>query len=236
MKSADKAAREILENLASIYQPTHQYITVEENQFPHLDLNYYRQTQALLEQSGFRLVADIEDQTLRESKGNVLRPVMIRSLLSADGSIMAGVYHPRPKFWIGTLLFFTGQKMNKVLDCETALSDGTFIVTSNAAMADALTPPPQIFTTYLKPTTSPSRVLSIHQQTLALFREKSPTVNPIPQKNLADILASQNRMNALCAAYRGEIGGVTKEELRKLSSGNQDIADRVHQSIEEMRS
>jgi uncharacterized membrane protein len=47
----------------------------------------------------------------------------------------------------------------------------------------------------------------------------------------AELVASQNRMNALKAAYRGEVGGITRDELDKLSVFGASLAADVHAAV-----
>jgi Zn-dependent protease len=52
---------------------------------------------------------------------------------------------------------------------------------------------------------------------------------------IEDVRAMQNRMNAAKAAYRTQVGGVTKDELEKLSGGNHQIAHDVHREIQTLQ-
>ncbi|MBK8649949.1 MAG: hypothetical protein IPN16_26095 [Gemmatimonadetes bacterium] len=50
-----------------------------------------------------------------------------------------------------------------------------------------------------------------------------------------EMIASQNRMNALKAAYRGEIGGITKAELDRLATLGKGLTSDVHAEIQRER-
>lgn len=232
MHPADTAAREILANLEATYQPTHDYVRVRPDDYGHLDLGFYRRTAALLGAHGFRLLADLEDRTITQAPGSLLSPVLVRVLLSRDGTVSAALYHPHVRrFRVRALLWLLRQLPRTVTDMETECSDGSFVVTSNAAMAAALADAPLIATEYLPARTAPLDVYARHTQRLAEHLAARPGVTARVLRTHEDVLASQNRMNALKAAYRGELGMVSREELERLSALGRRTAHDVHDAI-----
>lgn len=232
MHPADNAAREILANLEATYQPTHEYVRVRPEDFRHLDLGFYRRTASLLSAHGFKLLADLEDRTITNAPGTVLSPVLVRVLLSRDGTVTAALYHPHiRRFWMRALLWLLRKLPGRVTDMETECSDGSFVATSNASMAAALADAPMINAEYLPARTAPVEVYARHTQRLAEHLAARPGVTPNVLRTHDDVLASQNRMNALKAAYRGELGMVTREELERLSMVGRQTAHDVHDAI-----
>ena len=104
MKPEEKGARDILENIFETFKPTHQYVEVQEKDFRHLDLGFYRKSTAVLEKRSFRHVSDVEDVSIVGATSKMFKRIMIRSLISSDGTAMAGLYHPKPRFWFRLLL------------------------------------------------------------------------------------------------------------------------------------
>lgn len=232
MEPAEKIAQEILVLIEASYKPTHNYVEVESRLFRHLDLSFYEQTTQRLCAQSFRKLADVEDTTLSASPGNVLMPVMIRSLVSSDGSIMASIYHPRIKpLRLRFLLWIMRKRLDKVVDMETEFTDGSFLVTSNAASAAGMDMPTWINAEFLPVSTSVDAVYQEHLNRLRAHLQNHPHITTKKIDTYEQLVASQNRMNALKAAFRGEIGGVSRKELERLSGKRQDLAAEVHAAL-----
>lgn len=235
--NTQQGAAEILAHIESVYVPKHDYVTVHETAFSHLDLGFYRGTQTKLEQDGFLFLEDCEDRTVANAPGNVFMPVMIRTMGSADGSISAGIYHARVRaIWLRILLLVLGKSPGRIVDFETEFSDGSFVCTSNAQGAAAITMPSLIQVEYLPRSTDVARLLERHRQRIS---EKEIVTGTAPRvsRSIAEVRAAQDRMNAIKAAYRGEIGGVTKEELERLTPlGGRALVHEVHQEIQAIQS
>lgn len=232
MEPAQKSAREILAIIEATYQATHDYQLVSASAFKHLDLAFYERTTALFVKQGFRVLADVEDKTITNTPGTVLMPVMVRALISKDGTVMCSLYHPRIGPLIPRLLLWVLRKLpGKVVDMETEFSDGSFVATSNATGAAAMELPALISAEYLPMNTTPFAVQQRHTQRVTEHLAQRPGVTARVITTHTELLASQNRMNALKAAHRGEIGGVTRDELDKLSIFGPKLAGDVHTEI-----
>lgn len=228
----ERAAKEILAGIAARYIKKHEYRSVQESEFPHLDLGYYRKFRLKFEAKGFRLIGDFEDLTLRETDGNMVYPVMIRSMVSGDGSISLGLYHPKLRsLWIRLILFLMRKRIGKVADFETEFSDGRFLATSNSATAGAMSSPPQILVHFCPTGTDPLEVYSLHQARIEEYASQTGA-SPIIIENELMMIDMQHRIEALKAAYRGEIGGITREELDAISPGTKETNDEVWREIE----
>lgn len=236
MEPAEKAAHEILASLEATYQATHRYVEVKPSDFPHLDLGWYDKTSRLLATRGFRTVADVEDKTITEAPGTVLSAILVRALLSRDGTVTAGLYHPHiKKLWVRVLLWILRKTPGKVVDMETEFTDGSFVATSNAASAAALENGAMILAEFLPFTTTPLEVHARHMKRVAEHLSQRSGIAPRVMNSYEDMLASQHRMNALKAAYRGEIGGITKAELDRLAIFGKGLTDAVHAEIQAER-
>lgn len=233
MEPVDKAAHDILATLEATYQPTHDYVAADPKAFRHLDLAWYDRTARLLASRGYRTLADVEDRTITNTPGGVLRPVLIRTMLSRDGTVMAALYHPRLKsLLVRLLLWVLGKTPGRVTDMESECTDGSFVVTSNAATAAAMDLPALISAEYLPAKTSAFDVEHRHITRLAAHLAARPGVSARVVESHEALVASQNRMNALKAAYRNEIGGITRDELDRLAVFGTSLAGDVHDAIQ----
>lgn len=235
MEPEEKAARNILDTIYETYKPTHQYEVVNEKDFKHLDLGFYRWNTKFLEKNDFRHIGDVEDASLVGSTSKLFKRIMIRVLISNDGTIMAGLYHPKPKLWIGILLWFLRSLPGKIVDLESELSDSSFIVTSNAEAALPMSSPPLIYTEYLMKNTGIEAILERHHKRLTDYLRQKPTVFVKKVFSHSEVVASQNRMNAIKAAHRGELKGISKSEFDKFS-GSQKVKDAIFDEIQKIQS
>jgi hypothetical protein len=236
MQPTEKAAREILATLEATYQPSHRYVRARAEDFRHLDIGFYDRTARLLASQGYRPLADVEDKTITETPGTVLSAILVRTMLSRDGTVMVALYHPHIRsFWLRAMLWLLRKLPAKVTDMETECSDGSFVVTSNAASAAALEPPPLIATEYLAAGAAPLEVQGRHAARVAEHLAARPGVSARVITTHDELVASQNRMNALKAAHRGELGAITREELERLSTFGTRLAGDVHAAIVEER-
>jgi hypothetical protein len=236
MEPTEKAAHDILATIEATYQPTHHYVPVDPRAFRHLDQAFYDRTARLLASKGFRTLADVEDTTITATPGTVLMPVMIRTLLSRDGTIMAALYHPKIRsLFLRALIWVLRKSPGKIIDMETECSDGSFVVTSNAIGAAALTLPTLISVEYLATKSTVHEIHQRHTRRVAAHLDARTGVRARVITTHAELVASQNRMNAIKAAHRGEIGGVTREELEQLAILPATPTDAVYAALERER-
>jgi hypothetical protein len=230
---AEKAAKNIISHIEKVYVPKHDYSPVDPNNFKHLDLKFYEENMEKLKIMGFRYLIDEEDLTLK-GVANDMR-TFFRIALSADGTISSALYHPKPKFWLRFFLWIMRFKLGKVVDFGTEYSDGSFLVTSNAECAGSMQSPPLVMTEYLSWNSPLEKVYQTHMMRMEAYSIVAPDIEPIRCSGIDQLHASQHRLEAIKAAYRKEVGGVTKEELEKLSGGNIDLAHKVNTEIERLR-
>jgi hypothetical protein len=214
MDRYDKGAAEILAHIAAVYVPTHRYVPVRPADFRHLDLKFYESTLAELRTKGFTHLADVEDLTIAAAPGNVMKRVMIRSMVSADRTIIASAYDPKLKFGWWLLFSILRKAPAPILDFETEFADGAFIVTSNAEIASAMTSPPLILTEYFKKKTPAAALLARHAERVRAYSETTGARANVVGSH-GDLVLAQNRMNAIKAAFRDQVGGISTEELER---------------------
>ncbi|MCC6244077.1 MAG: hypothetical protein IT353_14645 [Gemmatimonadaceae bacterium] len=234
MEPTEQAAHEILAMLEATYQPTHRYVQVQAKDFAHLDLRFYDRTAKQLIGRGYRVLGDFEDKTITETPSGVLMPIMIRALVSRDGTVMGSMYDPRIKgFGLRLLLWLFRKLPAPAIDLETECTDGTFVVTTNAEAASAFATPALINAEYMAKKTPLDAVEKSHMARVAAHLAQRPGVSAKVVTSHGELLASQNRMNAIKAAHRGELGGVTREELESLAMFGRKTARDVHDAVRE---
>lgn len=228
-----EGAEKILAHIEAIYQPQHDWVPVREAEFSHLDLGFYRKTRLQLEEAGFVHLEDCEDLTLERAPANMLRRVLVRVLLSKDGTITAALYHPKLKSaFMRIVLFVLGRRLGRITDFETEFSDGSYICTTNAMAAQAIALPALIDSEFLPVRTPAMEILQRHRARVEQRIQRSG-LRPKTFRTVAEARASQHRMEAIKAAFRGQIGGVTQAELEALS--NAKLAAEVHAEIRRLR-
>ncbi len=232
MEPIEKAAHDILRVIVATYRPTHDYVAVDPKAFRHLDLHWYDRTSRLLQSKGFRPLANIEDKTITAAPNGVLMPAMVRTMLSKDGTVMASLYHARLKgLFLRLLLWLLRKLPGRVVDMETECTDGSFVVTSNAASAAVMALPTLISAEYLRAKATVHEVHQRHTKRVSAHLARRPGVRACVATTQDELIASQNRMNAIKAAYRGEVGGITKDELDRLSVFGTSLAADVHAAV-----
>jgi hypothetical protein len=233
MPPSERAARDILAQLEATYQPTHRYVDATPSDYRHLDIRWYEKTTQRLATQGFRPLRDVEDKTITEAPGTVLSAIMVRVLVSRDGAVVSALYHPHiRRFWLRALLWLLRKLPGNVTDMETEFSDGSFVATSNAVAAAAIENGPMILAEFLSASTDSVAVFRRHEARVAEHLASRPGVTVRVVRDYRDALASQDRMNALKAAYRGEVGMITREELERVATmGGRAIVPDVHDEI-----
>jgi hypothetical protein len=219
----EKAARDIKKFNQRVYVPRHEYRQVDAGSFRHLDLNFYNRTRDAFVAQGCTWMGDVENVTLRGTAMDLRS--FIRILVSQDRTTCIGLYHPKPKIWVRLLMWVLRVKLGRTIDCESELSNGGFIVTSNAAEAGRLNPPPGFDIQYFPVKTAPDAVFRTHCQRLRGFLRANPGIHATTMRSTEEALDMQHRMQAAKAAFRKGIGFVTKDELERLGAKAQTAAE-----------
>jgi hypothetical protein len=216
MSAIEKAASDIKKLNERIYVPRHEYRRVDAQSFRHLDLHFYDRTRDAFAAQGCAWLGDVENVTLKGT-ANDFR-TFIRFLASEDRTTCIGLYHPKPKIWMRLLLWILRFKVGRTIDCESELSSGGYIVTSNAAEAGKLNPPPGFDIRYFPVGTDHDTVFRAHCQRLKDFLTANPAIRATTMRNPEEALEMQHRMQSAKAAFRKGIGYVTEDELERLGA------------------
>ncbi|HWL54878.1 MAG TPA: hypothetical protein VNQ90_20715 [Chthoniobacteraceae bacterium] len=233
MSYIKKAAHDLEQSNQIIYAPRHEYREVDAQSFPHLDLGFYDRTRDALVAQGCTWIGDFEDLTLKA--GAIDLRTFIRILVSKDQTISIALYHPKPKFWVRLLLWVMRCKIGRTMDCGTELPEGRYIVTDNASEAAKMTLPPGFDHQLVSVGSDYETVFQVHQQRLKDFLLANPGVQPTIMRTVKDFFAVEHRIEAIKAAYRKEIGGVTEAELKNCGVDT-DTAAKVKQEMDRQRS
>ena len=225
-----QTAESILRHHDSIYVAKHDYAVVQEEDFPHLDLGFYRRTRFALEACGFVFLGDCENLTISHAPGGALARVLLRTMVSQDGQVIAGIYHAKQKsIWLRILVHGLRWAPGRIVDLETEFLDGSFIATSTATLAGKLDLPAVISREFLAADTPISTLLARHRE-----RVEQRGLEPRLLHTLADILAAQERQQQLKAAFRRG-HGPTREELLRCGAPTAELADQVFEEIQGLR-
>jgi hypothetical protein len=221
--SIEKAASEIKKWNQRVYVPRHEYRQVEARLFRHLDLHFYDEVRDAFVAQGCIWLGDVENVTLKGTAFDFR--TFIRVLTSQDQTVCVGLYHPKPKFWIRWLLWILRFKTGRTIDCETELSSGGYIVTSNAAEAGKLNSPPGFDMRFFPVNTGHETIFQAHRQRLEDFLTANPGIRATTMRTSEDALEMQHRMQTAKAAYRKEIGYVTEDELKRMGADSHTAAE-----------
>lgn len=222
MADIEKAADQIKEYQKRIYVPRHEYRPINPNDFRRLDLKWYDRTRDLLVGRGCKFLGDFENVTLKGTWNDF--QTFMRMLVTSDGATSIGLYHPKAKWWLRILFWLMRIKLGKIIDCESELSDGTYIVTTNAMEAAKVQPPPGFDNEFFPHDTAPEIVYEAHIKRLRDHLTSHPGVEPAKMQTQADVLEMQNRMQAAKAAHRQQVGYASVTELQDMGADPETAA------------
>ena len=219
----DIAATSVARNLFNLgHFPTADLQPVQAREFPAYMRTHCDRVQRELVSAGYRVLGDYEAVHLRASLG---QRVLLRCFLSSSGRTGATAYALRP-LWPGwltwLLLCVTGRwKTARVLDCETELLDGGFMVTMNAGTLAEFEYGDAVQQNLLPRGTPVSAVLSAHAKALASRKVRR-------MASFEEVLAMQIRLQHLKNKHRQSIGYATDKEMRRMLGGQYErLAEKV---------
>lgn len=241
-----QAAGKILADMKANYANPAQLAPARADQFRHLDLHRYENCSLAMEKRGFTWLGDFENVAVNRSKTSLLAPTMLRVWASGDGQSVVCYTQVKPHLprriralltglanfrWIAAPRDFQANlRMRQCVDVETEFDDGTFLTTSNAAMAAMITLPPSIQSDFHSERTSLPDLLQRHQGKLARILHEGRR-RPVPVRTADAMLHMQKRMAAQKLAFRESVHWVTQDELRAMAGGNRQLADAIHAEV-----
>jgi tetratricopeptide (TPR) repeat protein len=213
----DIAATNVARNFFNMgHFPTPDLQPVQAQEFPGYMRSHCDRVQRELLAAGYRLLGDYEAVHLRATLG---QRVLLRCFLSSSGRTCAAAYALRPLWpgWLNWLLLcVTGRwKTARVVDCETELADGNFVVTMNAGAMGEFEYGDAVQQNLLPLGTPVSDVLRAHAKALKALASRSVR----HMASFEDLLAMQTRLQELKNRHRQNIGYATDKEMRRLLGG-----------------
>lgn len=211
-----RATKRLQKTLQMAYPDKHRYQVVNPAHYPHVDLQFYEDNENLLADKGFTKLGDYAVVSLNFQTS---APTFIRALVSRDKTVLAGIYH------FLTNPAYAAPYSEKILDYETELSDGHFIITTNAGIARNLSSPEPIMTLFVDVNLPADQIWQTHVSRVSQYLKANPNVTPCLIKSLEEVYSLNDRMTKIKSDYRQVSGGMPlKEELEKLRN-NQAITE-----------
>ena len=205
----EEAARSILEQQRAIYGGPHEFQQVSPGDFEDQDIEFYDQTEKVLESKGFRHVADVEDLTLTRQMP-ALR-TFLRVMGHVNGDITAAIYH------IPNVDIMPEGEVRAV-EFSTEFEDGTFMDTSNLLEGDRTPPFDGIDKQRLPHDTPADEILEVHRTRLAAATESGRKVRRI--RTYDEMIESQHRAQAIKSGQKLREGFLNEEDLKMISGGD----------------
>jgi len=173
-----------------------EYRMADPAEFPELDRDFYDQSRGWFEARGFRFLGDRENVSL--SRRDPSRRTFIRSIVSADGTILVYAYHIRT-------LTSGSTADTKTLGLETELSDGTFITTVSSTVQPVLTLRiPGIDSERYPATFSPEELLRRHHERLAGPLVHRPHLTATRIASMEECIQFQWRMQEVISKFAAD--------------------------------
>lgn len=203
-----RAAQRLLSQHKAIYgDEPHEFQIVSPADFPQLDREFYDRCRAWFEANGFRFLCDRENLTF--SRLSPERRTFIRSMVSDDGTILAGVWHVKT-----TARGFPPDI--KTVALETEFSDGTFITTGNTLEVVRTLPVPGIDALRCPHDTSPDELLRTHRERLTEAFQVKPFLSATRIKTIEECIYFQQRMHAVSSKHKRAVGYLGAADLEKV--------------------
>lgn len=195
--------------------PAPDFAPADPGDFPRSARQHCERQEQALRELGFKPLGDYEPRHLGAQLG---RPTFIRFMRDGDGEIVAAnyrVYPRRPDGWLRLLMLVLGQwKRPKVIEFQSELSDGRFVITNNTAGLDPFEGGPDFFSESFPARKPARRLLDYHRQVLADLKSNNPGLEVVAIPDFAALVASEERQQALKTRYRRKVGLATEDELR----------------------
>ena len=221
-----EAADDIVRMQKALYAEPHEFRTVSPSEIRGLDVGFYDRTQAFFQSQQFTLLGDIEDITATREFPKMRTFIRV---MSGDGGVtQLAVYHLKMRGLYRLLQTFKVMPKNlKMIDLETEMSDGSFIVTANSQGSDTTGAVPRV-ARFQHPLETPAfDLLTLHRDQVEQAMRRDPTLQPVHVNTLEELIASQHRLQAIKNEHKASIGYMDAKEFRQ-------IAGRDNAAVREM--
>jgi hypothetical protein len=223
-----RVARRVLAIRMERWATPHERAPVSLDAFPTLDRAFYDEATRALAAEGFTTLGDFENLSI--TRQNAALRTCIRTFEDATGSVAALVYHVNVE---GTRVARRFPAHQKTFELHSELSDGHWVLTSNAPETSHFTAPAVFDQLRLERATPLARLLASHRERLAKYLAAHPGAKPLPAATLEGIFARGERQRLLRHEHHEKIGGITRDELRGiLGPAREYLADAVFVEIE----
>ncbi|MEO8619562.1 MAG: hypothetical protein ABI625_00775 [bacterium] len=239
-------AEHLVARMKALYGQPDTNVSVQEFQFPHLDLTEYHRFRHALEAVGYRYLGDHETINVSNNSTSVMARTMVRNMISADGETCAGHYQVHPRMQQVLRNLFAGVLNLRLIDAPASFLrmlktklvydfvsevGGKYVVTSNAEAAGAINAPASVDTKFFPYDTALIEVRTAHEARLTVAVARAGS-EPTRMTTYADVEAMQARLKLQKAAHRAASGWITREELRIMARGNVALADEIFEEVQ----
>lgn len=228
------AADQIFSDLEKTYSSFHEFVPALPVDFADRDLSFYDRMAQALGSENFVLLGDVEDRTLSQTYPQ--NRTFLRILVSNSGSVQAAIYDATPKGFLRLVAWLSGMRHMKIVELESELQNGHFVVTSLAPRTP-MEKPVQIHAIHLPQRTPIRELISAHMEHLAKQTVAQKGSRERIQRTLNEVLASQGRQLQILHEFRKGVGfGLTAKEKEGFAKGSlsQQVAVDVFSEIDEL--
>lgn len=185
--------------------------------YPRLDHVFYETMTAELSKLGFRSWGEVEYLHVTAGSPNLRTAMRLHG--DSGGLMGAGVFHLHVAGLVGWRnRVIRGNKELRVLEFQTALSDGRFVSTNNAGNRPKLSSPPEIQRFSLGGSTPVAVLYHAHLGNVRQVTSGSRLAEPVQVANLESAMEMDKRQHILLQNYRRDLATVwTKEEMDSLA-------------------
>lgn len=207
----EAAAKDIIESIRNNYGGEHRFVPAEWERFTELDRRAYDAVQHELERLGFRFVADLENRNLSEQ--------------GVIESVIRLMVHPLERTMV--YLYEVPLLGRLFVEFDTELADGTFVVSSNALIADDGVAVEGIDSAFEDEEVR--ELYARHRRRLSGY--ETPAVG---NETVEAFVAFWNEAIQRKYAALRRIGWISRERLLELSGGDEALADCIYRAIERL--
>lgn len=221
---------------ALAHQPPIELRSAHPEDVPRTARRFVTRVAERLEPLGFEALGDFESHPPRSKRA---RSTLVRLFLSPDETVNVSAFRLWPahrgRWWlIGLMGLFGPLRSRGLVEMQSVLTDGRYVVTRNAGRLDPFGSGGAVRINDLPARTPAERVYEYHLEVLAQIRHDTGH-QPHRFEGLADILATHDAVRIRLNQYRQQIGYVTEAELRQLLGPDYgDLGGPVRRAIEQL--
>jgi hypothetical protein len=210
------AADDIIRTQKALYAEPHEFRAVRPGEIRGLDLDFYDRTEQFFRAQQFKLLGDMEDVTATREFPKMR--TFLRVMSGDGGATQLAFYHLKMRGFYRVLQTFGVLPKNlKMIDLETEMSDGSFIVTANSQGSDTTGAVPRVARFQHPLDTAPGDLLKMHREQVQQACIREPGLQPVRVHTMDDMIASQHRLQKIKNEHKASIGYMDAKELRNIA-------------------